>query len=474
MLGVPSRPSFGGPSHRTSRRTPPRMAQRTQRLIEAARRPLPEGTFAVGAGIIVAGLTAYGFQSLSFRALSKPDYSALNALWVFVFVLAPGVFLPLEQEVGRATADRGARGIGSGPIVRKAAVLGAWVTVGLAVLTIAAAAGTSLVDHLFEGSTGLFACIVIALFTYGFEHLARGALAGDGRFGPYGMILAAEGATRMVACGALFAAGVDEPVWYGLCLAVPPAIGSLVALRGQRGLLSPGPDAPWSEVSSKLGFLLFGSLLAQALSYAPFIGAQVLSAGKSQAQRDLVADFIVGLFLARIPILLYQAVQAALLPKLARLAASGKHEDFRNGLRTLLYVVCGVGILGVVGGATVGPFIGETIFGDKFHLGHVDLLLLAGGSGLFILTMTLAQALIALLGHAQTLAGWVVGIIVFVAVTAFASDELFTRVEVGSLAGASASAAVMGWMLNRRLLQRIPEGTLAAFVEQIEHEPLEI
>ena len=48
----------------------------------------------------------YGFQILAFRGLSKPDYAALNALWVFVFVLAPGVFLPLEQEVGRAVAAR--------------------------------------------------------------------------------------------------------------------------------------------------------------------------------------------------------------------------------------------------------------------------------------------------------------------------------------------------------------------------------
>jgi O-antigen/teichoic acid export membrane protein len=450
------------------------MTQRTQRLIEAARRPLPEGTFAVGAGIIVSGLTAYAFQSISFRALSKPDYSALNALWVFVFVLAPGVFLPLEQEVGRASADRSARGIASGPIVRKAAVIGAWVTLVIAALTIAAAAGTSLVDHLFEGSTGLFACIVIALFTYGTQHLTRGALAGDGRFGPYGMILAAEGVVRMIACVALFAGGVDQPVWYGLCLAVPPAIAVMIALRGQHGLLAPGPDAPWSEVSTNLGFLFGGSLLAQALSYAPFLGVQILSAGESQAQRDRAADFIVGLFLARIPILLYQAVQAALLPKLARLAASGQHDDFREGLRKLLYVVVGVGALGVIGGATVGTPIGDIIFGEKFNLGHVDLLLLAAGSGLFILTMTLAQALIALLGHAQTLAGWVVGIIVFVGVTAVASDDLFTRVEIGSLVGAAASAAVMGWMLMRRLRQRVPEGTLAAFVEQIEHEPLEI
>src|ERR1700687_1353329 len=108
------------------------MAQRGHRLIEAAKQPLPEGTFAVGAGLMVAGITTYGFQILGFRALSKTDYAALNALWVFVFVLAPGIFLPLEQEVGRAIAARRVRGVGGGPVVRRAGLLGGVFSVALA------------------------------------------------------------------------------------------------------------------------------------------------------------------------------------------------------------------------------------------------------------------------------------------------------------------------------------------------------
>ena len=89
------------PTHRRSDATR-RAARRRASAVERARRMVPEGTFAVGAGLAISGITTYGFQILAFRGLSKPDYAALNALWVFVFVLAPGVFLPLEQEVGRA------------------------------------------------------------------------------------------------------------------------------------------------------------------------------------------------------------------------------------------------------------------------------------------------------------------------------------------------------------------------------------
>jgi O-antigen/teichoic acid export membrane protein len=447
------------------------MALRGQRLIEAAKQPLPEGTFAVGAGLMVAGVTTYGFQILGFRALSKTDYAALNALWVFVFVLAPGIFLPLEQEVGRAIAARRARGIGGGPIARRAAALGLAFAAGLAVLATAVAASTSVVHDLFAGHAGLVAALVLSLFTYGLMLLARGVFAGHGRFGAYGVSMGAEGVIRLLPVVLLAGAGVSNPIWYGLCLAVPPALATLVAMRGQRGLLPPGPDAPWSELSVNLGYLLGGSLFAQVLSYAPFLGAQVLA---TSGQRSAVADFIVGLFLSRIPILLFQAVQAALLPKLATLVSAGRDEDFRTGVRSLVVVVVAIGSIGVLAGGTAGPFVGKILFGAKFHLTSVDLALLAAGSGLFILALTLAQALIALLGHARAMAAWVVGIVVFTVVTLLAGDDLFLRVELGSIAGAGASAAVVATALATRLREGVSTGSLAALVEQLELEPLEI
>src|SRR4029079_15546018 len=102
------------------------MSQRAQRLIETARKlPVPEGTYAVGLGLLISGITAYGFQILAFKRLTTPEARVLNGLWILVFVVARGFFLPLEQEVGRAVADRRSREIGGGPVVRKAAFAGA-------------------------------------------------------------------------------------------------------------------------------------------------------------------------------------------------------------------------------------------------------------------------------------------------------------------------------------------------------------
>ncbi len=346
------------------------MSQRAQRLIEAARKlPVPEGTYAVGLGLMISGITAYGFQILAFKGLTKSEYAALNGLWILVFVVAPGFFLPLEQEVGRAVADRRSRLLGGGPVVRKAAKAGAILATSLIVLSLVGFEVFGFTDRLFHGQEVLLVCFVIALATYAVQHITRGTLSGNGRFGPYGMILGAEGVFRILPVIVVYLAGIDSLLWYGLALAIPPVLASIVSVWGQHGLMEPGPEAEWSELSTNLGLLFLGSLAAQALSYAAALGVLVLAEGP--AERDAAADFIVGFFIARIPILLFQAIQAALLPKLAALSGAGKHADFRCGLKKLVMIVVGVGVLGVVAGATIGPTVGQILFGDKFNLDNV-------------------------------------------------------------------------------------------------------
>jgi O-antigen/teichoic acid export membrane protein len=452
------------------------MQQRAQKLIAAARKlPVPEGTYAVGLGLMISGITAYGFQILAFKGLTKSEYAALNGLWILVFVVAPGFFLPLEQEVGRAVADRRSRQIGGGPVVRKAARAGAILAASLIVLSIIAAVAFGFTERLFHGQEVLFVCFLIALATYAVQHITRGTLSGNGRFGPYGMILGAEGVIRIVPIIVVYALGVDNLLWYGLALAVPPVLASMVAVWGQHGLLEPGPEAQWSELSTNLSLLFLGSLLAQALSYAAALGVIVLAQGP--IERDAAADFIVGFFIARIPILLFQAIQAALLPKLAALAGAGRHADFRAGVRKLLVIVVGVGVLGVVAGATIGPTVGQILFGDKFNLDSRDLTLLFLGSAAFITALTLAQALIALLGHLQALIAWAVGLVLCLSVmgvmTSSEVSELFLRAELGYLAGCAAAAFMMAIFLVFKLRASGPE-SLSLLVEALEHEPLEI
>ena len=194
-------------------------------------------------------------------------------------------------------------------------------------------------------------------------------------------------------CLALAAAAVGAAGWYGMALALPPFLAVAVALRGQRGLLQPGPPAPWSEISSALALLLVGSIFAQALSYASVLGVQILAAPD---QKDAVAGFITGLFIARIPLLLFQAIQAALLPKLSAFAAEGRHDDFRTGLRRLVLAVAALCVAGTVAASLIGPEIGKILFPTKWVLDHRDMFLLTLAATSFILALTLSQGLIAL------------------------------------------------------------------------------
>jgi len=443
------------------------VVERAQRLTGAAKKvPVPEGTWAIGAGLIIVGLSAYGFQILAAKRLSNDDYNALNVLWAMVFVLTPGLFQPLEQEVGRAVAARRARNVGGGPVVRRAALLGGMLALGVAV--VAAGAYRPIVDHLFDGRATLLVGLFVAIFFYYVAFITRGTLSGNGRFRAYGLMQGSEGTVRIVACLALFVIGVKSAGLYGIALAAPPLAAVAISVRGEKQLMLPGPDAPYSELSGALAWLLLGSVLAQGLSYASVFGVNLLA---TSSQKDLASHFITGLFVARIPLLLFQAVQAALLPKLAGLASEGKYDDFRIGMRRLVGVVVALCVAGTIGATLVGPWAGKKLFADKWNLANRDMFLLTLAATAFILALTLAQGLIALKAYKQNACAWIVGIVAFVVAVALGHD-LILRNELGFLAGGAAATTVMAALLIPRM--RGGGATLQDLVEVVEHEPLEI
>src|SRR5262249_36316468 len=74
----------------------------------------------------------------------------------------------------------------------------------------------------------------------------------------------------------------------------------------------------------------------------------------------------------------------------------------------------------------------------------------------------------------RALVAWALGLAAFVLATAVASSDLFLRVEIGSIAGAAVGAGVVAGQYFARLRAGISDASLAALVEQIEHEPLEV
>ncbi|MEI7858199.1 MAG: hypothetical protein WCI26_00065 [Acidimicrobiales bacterium] len=402
---------------------------------------LPEGTIPVSVGLIITGATAYAYLILTARVLGPAKYAPLSVLWAMVFLVGPGVFLPLQQEVGRLFAQRRVEGVGAGPVARRAAIIGGALLAFL--LTVTAVAAVPLGRALFDSQYLLVAGFACALVGYLLLSLTWGVLAGSGRFTPYAVALSADGILRIAVCVVLAIVGVQTAGPYGLVMGITPAIAALIAMRGNTDLLQPGPPAPWGDLSSALGWLLVGSLGAQALANASIVAVELLA---NKSQRAEAGNFLAGVVIARFPLFLFGAVQAALLPRLARLSSEGQYRQFRSGMTRLLSLVAAIAVVSTVAAFLVGPWALQLLFGTKFILSRADLTMLAAGSGSYMVALAIVQALIALGHHARSAIGWIVGLAVFVVVTAMGTT-LLARIELGFVSGAIAALVVAGILL---------------------------
>ncbi|GAC1372722.1 MAG: hypothetical protein NVSMB32_16400 [Actinomycetota bacterium] len=422
----------------------PAIAERSLKaLLERA--PLPEGAIAVAVGVVISGIAAYGFLVTSGRALGPKLYADLSVLWVLGFIAGPGVFMPLEQEVSRAIAARRAKGLGAQPVLRRAIVLGAAMLGLLFVASFLAMGPIS--SRLFDHHGVLFVAFLISLASLYVGYLARGYLSGNGKFAAYSVVVAGEGVLRLLPVAVFAFAGWHEVGPYGLAFGIAPLVSAPLVLLRQRHLVKPGPQAPWGELTAALGYLVAASLLTQLLLNLAPVTVKLLS---GPAQQALAGSFLSGLVLARVPVVLFQAVLAALLPKLARLASMGKIKEFETSVKRLLVAVAGAGALAVVGAIVAGKFALALLFGSKFVLGRSDFGYLSAASIVFIVALTLGQALIALRSYGYLTIGWIAGTLGF-GVAVAVVHPLLLRVEMGFLAGSATSAACLAVLLMRRL-----------------------
>lgn len=419
----------------------------------AARNPFPPGAGIVGVWQVVTGLAAYGFLTISGNVLGATRYGALSAMWALAFLAGPGFFLPLEQEISRVIAARKARGVGDAPFVARASLAGAVVAGALALLALVA--GPWLIDNIFNGSELLLAGLILVLFGYAIEHSVRGVLAGHLQFPPYGKLLGTEAGLRLGSCLVLAAVGVGTSGPYGFMVGVSAIVAASLFIPRARRELTPGPPAQWSELSSALGFLITGNVLAQALMNSAPLAAQIMG---GQDDPDLAGRVLAGLVLARVPLFLFQAVQAALLPELATLASAGRVGEFRAALWKLLGAVGAIAVAATIGAAVLGPWAVRTFFGPEFVLSSADMAILAGASSMLMLAVALSQARIALKQERRNAACWALGMVGF-ALGALLASGPQAKAEFGFLVGGIFATTALGWRIQASISH--PEAPLA-------------
>ena len=401
------------------------------------------GPVAVGLGVL--GLASFAFLSVSGRALGPAELAPLGTLWVLVNALGPALFQPLEQEVGRAVADRAAHGHGARPVFLRACAIAA----GVIVLTAAVlyTAREPLADEVFAGEQILVLGLLLGLVGLGAEHLTRGAFAGGGAFPRYGTQLAVDGVLRIGSAAVLAVVGVTTAGWYGVFLGLAPIV-AVLATAGWLGPANrPGPHHSWGELGHAVGWLTLGALASQFVINAAPVAANLLAGADEQARAGI---FISVLVLARVPLFLFAAIQASFLPGMAALAAAGDTEGFRRRLTLIAGAVTRLGVAGLLVIVAVGPWLVRLVYGSEYVTTRTDLWPLAAASGLFMLASVLAQTLVSVRGYRASVLGWLAGTAAFLG-GLLVPLRLEQRVGLAFLAGSAVAVLVLAVAMRVRL-----------------------
>lgn len=395
------------------------------------------GAGSVGAGVVVAGVCTYLFLSISARAVGPARFAPISTLWALVLIFGPGLFLPVQQELGRVLAGSRVDRAGGNAARRALLISGGMLSV---VVAAAAALGPWLTRALFAGSWGLFGCFLGALSGFSLAYLARGILSGLGEFGDLGRLIVGEAFARMAFVAVLAAAGVRSVGAYGAAVAVAPFVAVGVVTRAGRRLSMPaGAMTPWGDLTTALGWLLVGSVLAQLVANVGPAAVQLL---ETPGDRTQAGRFLAALVIARVSLFLFQAIQATILPNLSALVAERRLGELRAAVRRLTWAAGALVLVCTVGAFVAGPLVVRVMFGSRFPIGHTTMAVLAGASAVYILAATLNGAAIAAAGHRTSALAWLVGCAGFATGTLVVKG-LFLRVEIGYLVGSCAAAAVL-------------------------------
>lgn len=398
---------------------------------------LPEGVYAIAVACAISGMAAWGFLILTARVLGPGRFTPLSQLWTLAFLLAPGTFLTVEQEVTRVVSERMTRGQGYGSAVRRTGAVGVVMCVGATAIVLACS--PLLLSRLFDHDWWLMVGLVASLPSYLAMHLTWGVLSGSRRFTRYAWITGGEGILRLALAVVLVAVGVRSPGPFGVVVGVTPLLVVLVVGRVGAFRGDPGPSQSWATATRHLIHLLGGSFFNQTLLLVPPLVVAVLATRSEKAQ---AGRLVVAMVLVRVPLFLFNAVLASLLSQLARSAASTDHDALTQALRRLLAIVIPVALVGTVVAALAGPPVLRILFGPGYRLGALDLGLLAAGCGCFMVGLTFGQALIAQALHAKTTVSWGIGLVAF-GIALLVRMPLLHRVEVAFVAGCALAAAAM-------------------------------
>lgn len=406
---------------------------RCRHSAQFARKGASKHVYLIG-GLSILGVSTYAFQLFAGRELGDAAYAPFGVFWMLVFLVCPGVFFPFEQELSRAVASRIARNESIQPIVRIASI--AYAVICLSALLIAIPLNKFISERFFESRELLLVALIVSFVGYGGMYIVRGVLAGAGLTTGYGIAIGAEGIFRISAIVVLLSFQSITVEVLASIVAIGPYLVAGVGVMFLRTLpkhLQPCA-ARWRDLTTAIGALLVASACVQVLTNIGPVVVQYLLRDKN---KDAVGAFTKAVILTRIPVFLFQAIQAVLLPRLSAAAAIRDYRNLASGMKQMLILVLSIGIASTIFFSVFGLQL-LRVFGSDDVLSSSDLLLLALSSAAFIIAMTYAQGLIALSQQRATALAWAIGLVVF-SVSCLLPFQATSRVGMALLLGSIAA-----------------------------------
>ena len=401
---------------------------------------------AVATGLAVYGGASFVFLAIAGRALGdSPGYTALALTWTLLNAVGIGLYMPVEQEGGRAIAGRIALALPARSALTRVLLYvgGSFVVVGALVALSASWLSARLFEHRGAFPGLLFAALVGMALAY----LVRGVLAGTGRYPRYGVQLTLDGVLRLVGAGVVAWSGGGAEV-FATVLIVSPVLASVAAAGRPWKQL----DGGWRSEGPALGgmwHLVAAALVSQALANVGPVAVQMLRGPGDEASAGSLVN---ALTVARLPLFVFAAIQAVFLPRLAALAARDAGTEFRGTARGVAWGTAALAAVGVVGAWAVGRPAVRLLFGPTFDMTPAVITVLALSAGLFMIAQVAVQALLARRHDALALIGWSSGLAATLAALALPLP-LAMRVA-GALAIGSAVSAVCAGLLAVRDVRR--------------------
>lgn len=403
----------------------------------------------LAAGAAFSGGCTYVLLVVTARAVGPAAYGRFSLFWAAIVITSLGLFLPVEQVIARRSARSDSSPAALTGLLRSGLRRGA-VLAGLAVVVYSA-----LLLVRWGTEAGVLAVLLaFAVASAGFvaQFPARGVLGGRIALREYAAVIAVDAGLRAIAAVSLWLAGVTAVAAYATAVGLSSLACGLVGIALVRrcawqdvaGGATAGGAAPPAVAPQRIGREELTGTVTAALSMQLLLNSAIVVAGLVGTGPDavLAGHLLAVIMLARLPVFVFQAGQAAYVGRVATRAHAGDLVGLRRLLGRLAALVAAVACLTVVGAAVVGPQAVRLVFGAEYDISRGAATLVALGVAAYLVASVSNDVAVALGEHLRLGLAWATGIASACLVAALVPD-LVLRATLPLLVGSVVAAAVL-------------------------------